>query len=271
MCYSKEVQLITATIIFISVAWYWYKYSQIYKKSEKKWMLPFLHTTLMSAVFIGLHQLFEFLTIVTENQIIYKIGLIFSISAMYCLIRSFEILSNRNIHSKVALVIIAAIAVYIFFTPLDFNTSSFYMQHNSTYFWAAAWLILFIYWHLSIYWVYSTVKEEKEKKIFLLYTLAVLDISFILSTLYVLFGYFFLSLNVCTDAPSIWCTFFVIQAFFIPIILKKLPAYTKREKIQKEESLTRTLAYFLISIAIVAILSGTLLLFRCLTWKFVFP
>ncbi len=234
-------------------------------------MLPFLHTLLMAPIMIGLHQLFEFLTLVTENQIIYKIGLIFSISAMYFLIRSFEILSNRNIHSNFALTIIASIALYIFFTPLEFNTTSFYIQHNSAYFWAAAWLILFIYWHLSIYWAYSTVKEEKEKTIFLLYTLAAVDISFILSTLYVLFGYFFFSLNVCSDAPSIWCTFFVIQAFFIPLILRKLPKNKEREKREKTESLRRTLSYFLISIAVVAILSGSLLLFRCLTWKFVFP
>lgn len=271
MCYSKEVQLITATIIFISTAWYWYKYSRIYKKSKNTWMLPFLHTVLLTAVCIGLHQFFEFLTLVTENQIIYKIGLIFSISAMYFLIRSFEILSNRNIHSNIALGIIAALALYISFVPLEFNSTSFYIQHNSTYFWAAAWLMLFVYWHLSIYWAYSTVKEEKEKKMFLLYIFTAVDLSFILSTLYVLFGYFFFSLNVCTDAPSIWCTFFVIQAFSIPLLLRKLPTYTKREKKKKEESIGRTLIYLFISLAIVAILSGTLLLFRCLTWKFVFP
>ncbi len=271
MCYSKEVQLITGTIILLTTAWYWYKYSKIYKKSKNKWMLPFLYALLMAPVMIGLHQLFEFLTLVTANQIIYKIGLIFSISAMYFLIRSFEILSNRNIHSNIALAIITAVAIYIFISPLEFSTTSFYLQHNSTYFWAAAWLVLFMYWHLSIYWAYSTVKEEKEKKIFLLYTVASVDISFILSTLYVLFGYFFFSLNVCTDAPSIWCTFFVVQAFFIPLILRKLPKNKEREKKKKEESSKRTLVYFLISIAIVAILSGSLLLFRCLTWKFVFP
>ncbi len=96
MCYSKEVQLITALIvIFFSIFYYLY-YSYKYKNSEKKWIKPFLRVSVMGALCLGLHQFFEFLTLVTNNLLVYKIGLIISICTMYFLLRSLEILTKQK-------------------------------------------------------------------------------------------------------------------------------------------------------------------------------
>ena len=270
MCYSKEVQLITGGMILAFVLVYLWKYKRLYCKEKKTWLQPFLYTILLTFTAIGLHQIFEFLSLLTGNLIIYKIGLIFSILGMYWILRSFEVLTNKKIYSSIALIAIALLAVYIFIIPVNFEEKSFYLEHNSTFFWAAVWLVLFVYWHLCVLNWYSTIKKEEEKKTTLLYLLGLVDISFILSVIYVIGGHFLFSINVCTDAPSIWCTFFVIQTAFIPIFLNKVLKYA-RPKQKKTISKKEAILFFIIAGSIVILLSASLLLFKCLTWKFVFP
>ena len=105
---------------------------------------------------------------------------------------------------------------------MDFSASSFYLKHNSVFFWAAIWLLLFIYWHVCAIKIYFEMKDNKSKRTLVLYLLTIADASFILSAIYVLFGYFFFSVNVCTDSPSIWCTFYVLQSFLVPFLFFKL-------------------------------------------------
>ena len=102
MCYSKEVQLVTgSTIIGLSI-FYYILYSIKYQAIQKKWLIPFLKNIIIAFILIGSHQLFEFLSLVTDSQIVYKIGLMLSISSMYFFIRSLEVVLNRNLRSYIA-------------------------------------------------------------------------------------------------------------------------------------------------------------------------
>jgi len=103
MCYSKEVQLLTSLLIFISCLVYYLYFRNKHKRDQ--WFQKFLDTILLVFVLIGLHQFSEFLSLLTGSEIIYKIGLVSSISAMYFVLQSFEILTNRNIHKNIALVV----------------------------------------------------------------------------------------------------------------------------------------------------------------------
>ncbi|HLC71632.1 MAG TPA: hypothetical protein VJI32_06475 [Candidatus Nanoarchaeia archaeon] len=270
MCYSKEVQLITAIVIILSALFYYVYYSRKYKQSEP-WLKSLLNMTTAVFLLIGLHQFFEFLSLVTNNQIIYKIGLIISISAVYFLLRSLEVLSNKKLHSWIALFIISLVSINMIFTSMDFNASSFYLQHNSALWWAAAWLFLFIYWHICAFRIYSQIKDDRSRKTMLIYLLAIADISFILSAMYVIVGYFIFSVNVCTDAPSIWCTFYVLQSFVISLLFLRLPHLFERRNKAIAASWKETVCYLAISLLILIALALTLPLFRCLTWKLVFP
>jgi len=271
MCYSKEVQLITSLIIIVSVLFYYLYYSKKYKESKNKWLIPFLNSVMLAFLCVGLHQFFEFLSLLTYNQIIYKIGLIISICAVYFLLRSLEILSNKKIYSWIAPVVILLVTLHAIFTPMNFEPSNFYLKHNSAFFWASAWLFLFIYWNICAIKMYSELKDDKSRKTLLIYLLTVADISFILSAIYVIAGYFIFSVNVCTDSPSIWCTFYVIQSFFIPLLLFRLPHALKRNNKTQNITIKQAVTYLLFSLIIFIILFLTLPLFKCLTWKFAFP
>ena len=270
MCYSKEVQLITSLIILVSAVFYYLYYSKRIN-SKELWQRSFLNASMLVFLFIGLHQFFEFLSLITNNNFIYKIGLIISICAVYFLLRSLELLSNKKLHSWIALIPILFVSIQILFSRMNFSEASFYIKHNSAFFWAATWLLLFIYWHVCAFKIYSELKDKDSKKTLLVYLLAIADVSFILSALYVLAGYFFFSVNVCTDSPSIWCTFYVAQSFIIPILMFRLKNYFKRSKSPNKSTLRQTLFYFIISLGILLILIAVLPLFNCLTWKFIFP
>ena len=271
MCYSKEVQLITESIILLSCLFYYIYFSKIFSGYKKQWLNPFLNNVILVFLCIGFHQFFEFLSLVTNSQVIYKLGLIISISSMYFVLRSLEVLTNRNFHSKISLFIILAAALYNIFIPMSFASFSFYVRHYSGFVWASLWMLLFIYWHICSIISANSLKDSSSKKAILYYMMCIADISFILSLIYILFGYFTYSVNVCYDSPSIWCTFFVIQSFFIPFFLSSLPAIFKRPKILVSDTIRKTVFLLLISAAILIVLILTFPFFGCLTWKFVFP
>lgn len=271
MCYSKEVQLITSVIILSSAFFYYFYYSKKYSNSKKKWLLPFLRSTMLVFLCIGLHQFFEFLTLVTNNLIIYKIGLIISICSVYFLLHSLEVLSNKRIYSWIAIIPISLVSLHIIISPMNFTAASFYLKHNSTFFWAATWLVLFIYWHICAFRIYLKIKDDASKKTILIYLLSIADASFMLSAIYVFAGYFFFSVNVCTDSPSIWCTFYVIQSVLTPLLFFRLGNSFKRADKTQKITVRQTITYLIISLLILTVLILTLPLFKCLTWKFVFP
>ena len=271
MCYSKEVQLISSLIILASAVFYYFYYSKRYRDSKKKWLPDFLLSSMLAFLCVGLHQFFEFLTLVTNNIWVYKIGLIISICAVYFFLRSLEDLSNTKLHSWIALIPITIVSLHIIVSPMTFGTVSFYLKHNSAFFWATTWLFLFIYWHVCAFKIYSGIKDDYSRKTILVYLLALADVSFILSAIYVFMGYFFFSVNVCTDSPSIWCTFYVVQSFLMPLLFFKLRGTFRRESKPSKIKVQQTILYLAISLIILLILILTLPLFDCLTWKFVFP
>ncbi len=258
------MQLVTSLIILVSALAYYLYYSRKYKDRK----LSFLKNTTAIFVCVGLHQFLEFLTLITSNIWIYKIGLIISLSSTYFLLRSLEVLSNKKLHSKLAVLVILIIALQILISPLDFGEGSFYLKHNSAFIWAAAWFLLFVYWHICAVKIYRGI-NDKSKKTLIIYLLTVVDVSFFLSALYVLIGYFFFSVNVCTDAPSIWCTFFVVQSLLIPILFFRLPLFKRNRS--STITFRQTIIFLLIALIIVIVLASTLPLFNCLTWKLVFP
>jgi len=270
MCYSKEVQLITSVILLMSALFYYLYYSKKYKNSKKKWLSPFLNSSMLVFLCIGLHQFFEFLTLITNNLLIYKIGLIISVCGVYFLLKSLENLSNQKINSWIAIVPITFVSLQIIFSQITFSEASFYLKHNSTFFWAATWLFLFIYWHVCAFKIYSK-SNSKSKKTLIIYLLTIADASFIISAIYVFIGYLFFSVNVCTDSPSIWCTFYVIQSFLIPILFFRLGKSFNRNNKSSKISIKQTITYLVISLLVLLLLISTLPLFNCLTWKFIFP
>ncbi len=271
MCYSKEVQLATGATISIVSIFYYFFYSLKYHALEKKWLMPFLQYIILAFLCIGGHQIFEFLSLITQNQIIYKIGLIISILSMYFFLRSLEVILNRNLHSKIALVIIGLVAVHAFLIEMPFGPYSFYVRHNSAFIWASVWMFLFIYFHICAFSGHKLLKDDNSKKAILFYFLAVLDVSFILSVCYTFFGYTKFSVNVCTDSPSIWCTFFVVQIFSLPFFLSTIPRILEVPEKKTIQTLKETLLYFIVSLAILLVLISALPFFKCLSLKFVFP
>lgn len=271
MCFSKEVQLTTSLLIFGCVLIYYFYWSKKLKNHHRKWLLPFLNNLLLGFAFVGGHQFFEFLSIQTGNSFIYKTGLLISLSSMFFFIKALEKLTNTNVHGTIALIFVALIALFIYLTPVSFGIKSFYLQHESAFFWAFAWMVLFSYWHLCAIYIIRKYREPESAKASIVWMLlAGLDLSFILSTIYTIIGYFKFGVNVCYDAPSIWCTFFVIQVLIVPLFLRKHLQIHKPKK--SHEIRTKDWVIILLaSIAIIALAASLLPFFDCLSLKFVFP
>lgn len=234
-------------------------------------VIAFFETHNYAFTFIGGHQLFEFLSLTTSNQLIYKTGLLLSISSMYFFIRSLEVILNRNLRSKLALIVIGIVALHTFLVEMSFESYSFYLKHNSAFIWASAWMLLFIYFHFCALKGRKFLKSDTSKKAIINYLLATLDISFILAVVYTLWGYSQFSVNVCTDSPSIWCTFYVVQIFALPLFLSTVPKILEVPKMKSYQTIKETFLYLLISLVILGLLIATLPFFKCLTLKFAFP
>ncbi|MEE9525282.1 MAG: hypothetical protein V3V78_01600 [Candidatus Woesearchaeota archaeon] len=231
--------------------------------------MPFLSNVIIAFAFIGGHQFFEFLSLITNNQIIYKTGLIISLLAPYFGLRAMEVLLNRNLRSKIVLWLIAAVGIVQIFIPVSFEVVSFYIRHYSPKLWTALWFFIFIYIHICAFTARSKLKDQKSRKTILWFLLAIMDISFILAVLYLLFGSLFLSVNICYDLTSIWCTFAVIQAIFIPFFLSALPFIFKRPS-KTIQSWKTTIIYFLISLIIFLLFGLGNNFFGCVVEQLIF-
>jgi len=228
MCFSKEVSLAAAIIIFAFSAYSYYKY--IYKPQHMKHananllhLKPFFTNVIFGALCIGGHQLSEFFSILTGNEIIYKIGLVISISAMYFFMRSLEELTHHSFYSVFFIPIILLVAIHIFVSPVMFQEYKFWVRGQANVIWSTLWITLFFYWNLCV--LYLIIKSRKiKKKVLELYPFEILDISFVLTLLFagILIVMDNSQINLLKDAPSIWCTFFVVQAAFIPLLFKNV-------------------------------------------------
>jgi len=271
MCYSKEVQLTTGSIIVLLSLYYYIHYSLKYESIQKKWLLPFLKYLVLAYFFIGGHQLFEFLSLSTGNQVIYKTGLMLSMTGMLFFMFSLEKLYNRNFYSKYFIIGIVGVAIHMFSVNMEFKATSFHLSHSSVFIWASYWMLMFIYFHICSFLERKKLKEDISKRVILLYVFAILDISFLISAIYTIWGYYQFNTNVCTDSPSIWCTFYVIQILSLPLFLSLLPKLLNAKPIKSKLSAKKALVYFISAIIILALLVLILPFFDCLTLKYVFP
>jgi hypothetical protein len=271
MCYSKEVQLTTGSAILLFCLYYYIHYSIKYEAMHKKWLLPFLKYLILAYAFIGGHQFFEFLSLASGNQIIYKIGLMLSMTGMFFYLISLEKLYNRNFQAKYFLIGLVGVAVHMFSVNMEFEATKFHLSHNSVFIWAAYWTLMFIYFHFCAFLDRKHLQQDISKKAILGYVLAIFDISFLLSAIYAIWGYSQFNVNVCTDSPSIWCTFSVFQVFSLPLFLTLLPKLLQKEPEKTKLSVKKYIYYLLASIVVLVALIAVLPFFDCLTVKFVFP
>lgn len=270
MCYSKEVQLATGSIIVASTAFFYFRYSRQYRKPDKKWLLPALTTFLFAATLIGGHQIFEFLSLVTNNQIVYKIGLLISISGMLFYLIALEKLYNCNFYAKYFLLLIIAVGIHIFSIPMDFQAQSFYLKHNTASLWGSAWAIMFAYFHICAFAQRKLLGKHVSNLMVLTSLLLLADISFLLALSYSIWGYNNWGLDFCSAAPSIWCTFSVVQLITIPLFLSLLPKVLKSQPARTELPKKTALKYLLIALTFVGSFA-ILPIYKCFSTKNAFP
>lgn len=181
-------------------------------------------------LFIGLHQFFEFLSIYTGNEIIYKTGLVLSITAMYFNIKASEKLLKKNLGLIYVMILLLGIAIHIYTRTMTFENAHFYVRGFSHFYWGALWILFFLYWNFIHY--FATKTEATGKKLIKNLPYAALNISFFMAASYsYLFALLkkkstiglnpehcltpFLNFEIVFDAPSIWCCFATIQGYFL--------------------------------------------------------
>jgi len=272
ICYSKEVSLIAGTTIFAGTTLNYIKYkinrlSDLRKKSVATYLL-------LAYLAIGAHQFLEFFAIYLNNTIIYKIGLLFSISGMFFNLRASEKFFAKNLGSSLFLGVLAMLSIHIFTRSMYFENAHFYVRGTNHFYWGAIWMIFFIYWNLIhlFYFIqnYGRFGASKIRNL----PFASLNISFILSAIYCyIIG---LSKNlgllpacgsfeIVFDAPSIWCVFASIQGIFLYYFFK---SYNKEEHEIIYTGPPRLKA-MLIAIIITIIIFFTLPLFSTLSYKMI--
>ena len=273
MCYSKEVQAVTGSTVLLFSLGSYIVYSAKYKNMQEKWLLPFLKNVTLFFIMVGGHQLLESLALATNSQFISKTGLIMSVSSTYFALRSLEVILNRNLRSKIMLFFIATFAFYLYFLAggMSFFAYSFYVKHYPVFLWIFLFMIFFIYWHVCALSGIRFLKDDVSKKVIVFYLFAIMDIAFLLSLAYAAWGYSKYSVSMCTGLPSIWCTFSVVQVFFLPLLLGAIPKMLHVPTQKTKQSIKETAICIAISLVLLWLDLWLLPpLFGCLGLKFLF-
>ena len=232
-------------------------------------------------LFIGFHQVLEYFAILFEDEVIYKSGLIFSVSAMIFNIKASESFFQKKLGSGVSLFLIILCGFHILTREMSFSNQHFYVRGESHFIWGALWMILFLYWNF-IHLFSLKHFENNTKKWVLLFPFASLNLSFILSAFYCYSIGLYQNINdynnlvqacggllsnfeIVFDAPSIWCVFATLQGpcicFYTRSILQK--------KIPLSSVVTYRMKAVLFSIVSVAIIFLSLPLFSSLSYKMI--
>lgn len=283
MCYSKEVSLIASLIIIIN------SFILFIKNNYRDVLSISLKYLITGYLFIGFHQLFEFLAIFFQSQLIYKTGLIFSISSMIFNLKSLEIITSRQLGAKYLKIIILLLAIFLyFFKNMNFNNEHFYVRGEDHFLWGTLWMTFFLYWNLLYFYYFIKLKNQTLKKFIILTPFYSLNISFFLASIYSYFGGFFrnyledshASINrlcaglftnfeIVFDAPSIWCTFATIQGFFLYYLLankKEINQISLQELRLIQPSKNKII---FLAIIMVALIFVTLPIFSALSYKMI--
>lgn len=237
MCYSKEVTFAVGTLMTISSAYTW---NAFVRNNDDPLLKPAFKNILFGYLCIALHQFGDSFSILTGSQIIYKLGLIASITCMFFYMRSLEALSKISFGSNIFAIIIALCALHIMLTPLSFENLGFWVRGDKTsayLVWSTSWLALFIYWNVCLLYFRKITVSPINRHLLVKYGMYSINISFILYNLYAysllliksasLKGLvntwdLFKSFDLVMDSPSIWCVFSVTQAFLIPLLFKQM-------------------------------------------------
>jgi hypothetical protein len=253
MCYSKEVSLVAGTAITaFSYRYYVQFYLQKKTQTFSQRMQDIFHTLrqdtrgqnvrnfslwfILGFAAIGGHQFGEFASIATGSEFIYKLGLVSSILCTYFILVAFEQLAGKRLGSKIIAVVIFLVTIDIFRTEMKFENTHFWVRGLNHKYWAMFWLANWVYLCSAIILLGYKAKSQLNKRIYWLYGLGGINISFIISWLYAILAHRYG--NICTisncsyhflqdfiykyDFPSLWCTFTVIQAPFIYMTLRKI-------------------------------------------------
>ncbi len=245
MCYSKEVSLVTSSVISAGSVVTWVRcHMRDLRERVDAALTPFSRNVILGIFCIGAHQFAEYLSIETGNVWIYKAGLVASASCMYFLMRSLESLIGRRLGGQAFLWILGALAVQIALKPMEFENMHFWVRGYSHVVWSAVWMALFLYWNMCVLFVRNRMPSAVNRRLLLSYPFWVLNVSWVLSVIYAFTCTFFQHsysasssfsvvgpdsamriFEVVQDMPSIWCSFVVVQSFLIPIFLTRMRQY----------------------------------------------
>ncbi|EQC46227.1 hypothetical protein [Bacteriovorax sp. Seq25_V] len=229
---------------------------------------------LLGYLAIGIHQFLEYFAILNGSSIIYKVGLLSSISAMFFNLRASEFFFDKKLGSKQLLAILFLLAIHIFTREMSFENAHFYVRGKDHFYWGALWMIFFLYWNLIHFIYYLQNYGRLGAKEIRNFPFAALNISFILSAVYCyILGLSkkldFLpacgSFEIVFDAPSIWCVFATIQGIFLYFYLKNYLASTSVIEYRKPAWKIA----IILAIIIEVIIFLTLPIFSALSYKMI--
>jgi len=148
--------------------------------------------------------------------------LICSISAMYFLMRSFEVLKESRTDSKIFLIVIGLVIIHMFTIDMEFDNVTFYVRGHDHFIWSFAWAFLYFYRNFVIFVHSQHSSQPSTRRFLLLYTFCTLNFSWLISIAYaysaalyqqemftaacnaVGIGDLFASFNIIKDLPSVW-------------------------------------------------------------------
>ena len=210
-------------------------------------LAPAFRSMIAAHVCIGLQQLFGFGALWLESTLLYEVGLLFSISCMLFAIRSLEHLCRRGFGTPVVGVVIAAVGLQLFTREVTFEGASFWVRGKDHQLWSLTWILLFLYWNVCLWCARKSACGRRDARLLRLYGWALLNFSFVLSMAYSFLvglqaetglatwlgnclgvGQVSEGFRIFQDAPSIWSVFAVVQALFLPFLMREMKAgYTQ--------------------------------------------
>lgn len=269
MNYAEKVQLMIGLVIWVGALIGYLSASIYYKKINREELIPFLKYLMIAGSMIGTHQVFEFLSLVTESAIVYKIGLLISLTGMIFYLVSLEKFYNRDLHVKKLSIAVIIVAIYLFLKPVEFTIFDFHLEHHSIFLWSLVWFVLFVYWNICILFEQKNVGQYISKSLAWMYMLFSMTISFLVAAGYSIASHYNYGVDICITYPSVWCTFGVLQCLVLPFFLYLLPKKMKKLPPKTQLSKKSLGTYFFIAGVITVFMIAFLVSTGCFNVGFI--
>lgn len=239
MCYSAEVTLGASAVITAGSSWAYWKYVYLEQLRRAQAGLA-CYYTLLGFLLIALHLSLDSIAVTTGIPLIFKSGLIASISASYMWMRAIETLTGFRLASRSYAFIIGIVAIVIIIREANFSNAHFLVRKESQFIWSATWIALFNYWNILIFYLASISTSAINRKWLIRYPFYTLTFSYLLAAAYAygtaLYQHGYVSLNNLTpgacnvlgsfdfvnDSPSLWCILTASQITFLPALFQGL-------------------------------------------------